>query len=121
MDEAFILSLFRHSMYFSRNLPSDDPEGDWIKPLAYSVDGEWIYSAEDLPHIEFPSVIHVSEEHLQLDKTILPYNLMRLESFQWLQKSFIRWSNDSRSENNYKWVDEIVNIFQQRLKRDFRQ
>ncbi len=81
-------------------------------PCGRSPDGQWIFSAEDLPILPIPKQAVVTKDFIESDGWVFPLSHVTKSLLIWLQASFIRWAKEDESERNREWIEGLVNAFE---------
>ncbi len=84
-------------------------------PFGRSPDGQWIFSAGDLPELPIPIHVAVTKDFIEIDGWVFPLSYVSKSLLVWLQQSFLRWVEEDGSEKNQEWINGIAEAFQDGL------
>jgi len=88
-------------------------------PCGRSPDGQWIFSAKDLPILPIPKRAVVTEDSIEFDGWLFPLQYVTKSLLVWLHQTFIHWSKENDSEKNQEWIKVLVEAFQDAIAGNF--
>ena len=84
-------------------------------PFGWCPDGYWIVFAEDLPTLPIPKRVVITREMIEFDGWVFPFSHVSKRLLVWMQQSFVRWTKEDASNQNKRWVEGIMEAFQDGL------
>ncbi len=99
-------------MKFEPPFDRRDFDPQTASPCGRSPDGQWIFSAEDLPFLPIPKRAVVTRDFIEFDGWVFPLAYVTRSLLVWLQQTFIRWSKEDDSEKNKEWINGLVKAFE---------
>ena len=102
-------------MKFEPPFDRRDFDRDTAPPCGRRPDGQWIFSAEDLPILPIPKQAVVTKDFIEFDGWVFPLPYVTRSLLVWLQQTFIRWSKEDDSKENKEWINGLVKAFEDGL------
>jgi hypothetical protein len=75
-------------------------------------DGQWLFSAEDLPNLPIPKIVIVTNDGIEIDGWIFYIYYINRDALTWFIRSINRWKSEADSDRTREWIEGIKETFE---------
>lgn len=71
---------------------------------------------KQLPDIEFPNMLRITESFLEIDGYHFPYDCFQTKSVIWIQKMWVKWAYHPDMQEEKMWAADVLGELEERIR-----